>query len=429
MSIVIQPPTSYLPPITEIATFTSVQLLDALSYLRSLYRPKVRGSRRKRAVAQSSSKIVEQRPSKAAPYPSDDNDIQRIRSDAFERSYAIRWLTVLIAQIEAWEELSQTDRAIQGDLDMVVQPTAAHTEMLIQQAASLLAVCAGVAAAGKLQRVFTFESSDAGKIEVQVTDIPLENHDYASVGAQTWGGACVLAEMIVENPERFGMGLEAPLGDHDEYAGRTLRVLELGAGTGLVALTAAKMMHVSPAWKNRQADVVATDFHPSVLTNLEANIDANFFPTAFDDRAPSVSISSHFLDWSIFPETTPKPLVFSSPFDIVLGADIVYETQHAVWIRDCLKLMLRYPDQPTLSETAVPAFHLVIPLRPTHVFESSTVEAVFPWADKCPHENLPELVILSQESIVCDAGGDREIGWKHADEDVEYVYYRIGWLV
>jgi hypothetical protein len=48
---VLCPPTSYLPPIAKIASFSVTQLLDALTYLQSLYHREVCGSRRKRAQA------------------------------------------------------------------------------------------------------------------------------------------------------------------------------------------------------------------------------------------------------------------------------------------------------------------------------------------------------------------------------------------
>ena len=138
------PSTSCLVPIAKIATATTTQLSESLQHLRSLCRPQVRGSRRRRR---------------------EEND--DVWSDAFERAYAIRWLTTLIAQLEV--------RTIKpGD-----------TDSLIQQAASILATCAGVAAAGKVQREFTFQSTLLGKICVALTDIPLDNHDYGSVGAQT----------------------------------------------------------------------------------------------------------------------------------------------------------------------------------------------------------------------------------------------------
>ena len=371
----IHPPTSHLPPIAKIASYTSAQLLDALIYLRLLYNPEVRGSRRIRAGQPTKSHL------------SDDSDaVQLIRSDTFESSYAIRWLTTLISRMEDIQEST---------------PDTLHTDILIQQAAALLAICAGVAAAGTVQRIFYFESDEVGRIEIPLTDIPLENHDYASVGAQTWGGACVLAEMIVENPTRFGLSDTSPIND--------LRILELGAGTGLVGLTVAKLL---VALGSRRTTVVSTDFHPSILANLKANIDANF--PAKDD-GDITTVVSHFLDWSSFPVLSSIPAVLSEPFDIILGADIIYEAEHADWIKNCLKRLLRYPSRIPGSQTTS-LFHLVIPLRPTHTFESSTIENVFQWENR----DHTEPVVLSKESIFCDAQGG--IG----NEMVEYVYYRIG---
>ena len=383
------PSTSCLVPIAKIATATTTQLFEALQHLRSLCRPQVRGSRRRRR---------------------EEND--DVWSDAFERAYAIRWLTTLIAQPEA--------RTIKPDL-------IGDTDSLIQQAASILATCAGVAAAGKVQREFTFQSTLLGKICVALTDIPLDNHDYGSVGAQTWGGACVLAEMTAEHPSRFGLGTRlGPSASSDGPLSRPLRILELGAGMGLAGLTVAKLLETSPPNSNTtlhpRPTIVLTDFYPAVLDNLQTNIAANF-PSPPDDTDRAVLVNSHPLEWSSFSTTETIPDVLSTPFDVIFGADIVYEAQHAVWIRECLKSLLSYPDG--LNED--PVFHLVIPLRPTHTFESSTVEEVFGSGDRVLEGPQRELTILSKESIICEAYGDGGVERSHTDDDVEYVYYRIGW--
>jgi predicted nicotinamide N-methyase len=380
------PPTGYLPPIKDIRIYPlkSASLNDALYYLRRIYNPEVRGSRRRR-------------PLKNTLF----TELDSLRTDLFERTYAIRWLTALISQL--------------GNEDSDSDPPSLHlhqpsTEDLLQNAASLLAICAGTASAGVIVRQFVFENrheeEDINLINVELVDVPLDNHDYRSVGAQTWGGACIMAEMIVDHPRQFGF--------HQHHAEcSTFRCLELGAGTGLVSITVTKMIQKSMK-KNTKLEVVATDYYPSVLTNLERNVYLNF-P---ESPSASVRILTRALDWSTFSSQTNHDPVFESPFDLILGADIIYESQHALWIKSCLTKLLRKPSSTSPSDIS-PTFHLVIPLRATHIVESNTIEQVFPLNNHIS----TELVINHKEIIICDAESGRE------GEDVEYVYYKIGWGV
>ncbi|KAG1811984.1 hypothetical protein EV424DRAFT_1349456 [Suillus variegatus] len=97
-----------------------------------------------------------------------------------------------------------------------------------------------VAAAGIITHNFIFGSIDEQRrVEAQLTDIPLDNDDYGSVGVQTWGAASVLAEMILEDPERFGL----------------LNVLELGAGTGLINLVVMKLLDALPSFNHPTLEV------------------------------------------------------------------------------------------------------------------------------------------------------------------------------
>ncbi|KAI6125183.1 putative methyltransferase-domain-containing protein [Pisolithus thermaeus] len=411
--VITKQPTSFLPPIAKIASYTSTQLLDALTYLKLLYNPEVRGSHRIRsnpAHSRGSWPIDVER------HRSDEDDgVHLIRSDTFERSYTIRWLIALVARMED----------LQGSIDNTQIESAStfhgsvHPEILIQQAASLLALCSGVSAAGTVERVFSFDSGKIGRIDVRVTDIPIENQDYRSVGAQTWGGACVLAEMIVEHPEQFG--LDFRIGEDYTCGKRPLRVLELGAGTGLVGLTATKVLVASSAERDFRTTVVATDFYPSVLDNLRANIDRNF-PGDLGDG--TVTITSHFLDWSKLPTMSSVPELLSEPFDVVFGADIVYEADHAAWIKKCLERLLHHPCT-SAACSSVAIFHLVIPLRPTHLLEAGSIETTFRWTSDIPRGDHPELAILSRETILCEAYRDRDA--KRDRDVVEYLYYRIGW--
>lgn len=396
MTVAVSAPSTHLPPIGRIQTYSAEDLTKAVHYLRLIYNPDVRGirrvDRRRERTTQdlppATSLAPSLKPGSRRPTISSDPDLEALRSDAFERAYAIRWLTALVSQVY---------QLLEADADSASETPA--FEALLQQASALLAICAGTASAGTITRTFRFHSG-AAPIEVQLTDVPLENQDYGSVGAQTWGSACLLAEMLVEDPGAFGL---SPAAAH-------LRVLELGAGTGLVSVTLGKLL-------GTDALVVATDFHPSVLANLQNNVATNF---ASADMPSTPSVSAHFLDWAKFPALADPPAAFEEPFDYIFGADIIYEAEHALWIKNCVEKLLR---RPTPSRPR-PTFHLVIPLRPTHTLESSSIEEVFPPIEVC--NAGATLVSLSKEVIVCEGSGDVR-SRNGVSEEVEYVHYVIGW--
>jgi predicted nicotinamide N-methyase len=382
-------PTSHLPPIQRIGTYPPGDLSDALKFLRLIYNPEVRGSRRYNPCVRADPRGSSQN--------SQDSELDDLRSDAFERSYAIKWLMALISQVESWK----------GAMDGEDTSSASHErerEFLVQDAAALLAICSGTAAAGVIVRDFIFLTNRERReaLKVNLTDVPLDNQDYGSVGAQTWGGACVLAEDIAEHPQRFGFS---------NHQHKNLRILELGAGTGLVSLVVGKLFESMA--EHPPVTVIATDYYPSVLTNLEANVRSNFPSSDAPEASNHVNISTHSLDWSSFPDELDHNYPFDEPFDVILGADIIYEEQHAVWIKSCLHQLLRKPDR----AGPAPAFHLVIPLRRTHASESSTIETVFPKQESAKST----LGILSKETILCEAGNG--LGTGH----IEYACYIIGW--
>ena len=413
---VVLPPTVRLLPIKKIPDSTVAALTDAVAYLWQLYNPEIRGiryaSRTQCPLSQSASApIATRRRSSASIAQSVNLAWDSIRADHFEKSYAVQWLTVVV---------SQTDHLLDEANDW---------ESVVQRAAHLLALCSGPASAGTRSRVFAFSPKAQGSVgstpmvRVQITDLPLDNQDYSSVGAQTWGGACLLADMIIKEPQTFGLPTSPALS-------ASPRVLELGAGTGLVGLAVAKFL----TSVNTPADLILTDFHPSVTDNLRQNVIANSFP-----NPGPVSVSVEPLDWSLFPaayahgaHSTP----FDRSFDVIYGADIVYELQHAQWIKGCVELLLRKPipdarGEPRADRAKPPSFHLVIPLRSTHTAESHTVEDVFPFAPSVRVElDLPgaasavlhTLAIVAKEIIVC---GDI---WSDDPREVEYVHYTIAWV-
>ncbi|TRM59791.1 putative methyltransferase-domain-containing protein [Schizophyllum amplum] len=378
-------PSIRLPAIGSIPRQSILELSACISYLRKIYNPHVRGSSRIREPVLDESSV------KLTSNISLSDDVEaadELRGDAYERAYSLRWLSALVAYLSCLENVP---------------------ESTLDDATSLIALCAGPASAGILTRNFSFPATHLDlppTIDVRLTDIPLDNHDFHSVGAQTWGGACVLAEAIAEDPQSFGF----------VQSRRALRVLELGAGTGLVGIATGKVVQ---ALGMLDARIVATDFYESVLHNLVANVRWNF-PQNNDT---GVVFDCHRLDWQAFPrEHAPAPPL-DEPFDVILGADIVYEAAHATWIKGCLERLLSRKSSKLISTSShialSPTFHLVIPLRPTFDSESSTIETVFPTASEA--SSVPQLVIEGKDIIVCDAGS----GVK--GEVVRYAYYRIGW--
>jgi predicted nicotinamide N-methyase len=362
------PPTAYLPSIRTIKDSSPERIKDALEYIRTVYTPAIRGAQRigqHRVFGLSASECAIHA---LVPTSSNTSDLEGLAEDTFERSYVIRWLTALTFLLSSDE--------------------ASLPEPIIHATASLLALCSGTAGAGAVTRQIILPSGCV----VRLTDSPLDNGEYASVGAQTWGGACVLADMLSAQPGTFGLDSAKPV-----------RLLEFGAGTGLVSLALAKTLEAGTG------TIIATDFYPAVLENLKRNI-------ADNGPCPSnVQVLVRPLDWKAFPVTfdaSTSDADLAAPCDALFGADIVYELEHAQWLRACAMRLLK---RPSVHED--PRFHLVMPLRPTHVAETSSVEDVFPLASSNDKAEL-DLVIVSKDVILCAA---------ERGEEVEYVYYSIGW--
>lgn len=199
-----------------------------------------------------------------------------------------------------------------------------------------------------------------------------------------------MADMIVEDPAQFGIP--------ERCGSDKLRVLELGAGTGLVGLAIAHLLRL----RGVDSEVLLSDFHPTILKNLQGNVEANFS----ESSGGPVHVQSVPLDWSKFSTDDSQRTILGS-FEIIVGADIIYEEQHAIWIKSCLETLL--------SPSA--AFHLVIPLRRTHTIESSTIPLVFKEHPEAENEN--RLAILNQSRFTCDT--------EDGLDEVEYAMYKIGW--
>jgi predicted nicotinamide N-methyase len=91
---------------------------------------------------------------------------------------------------------------------------------------------------------------------------------------------------------------------------RGKRVLELGAGLGIPSLLAAL----------GGADVLATDWAEDAVELLRVNAERN-----------GLRLRAERVRWD-----EPQPLVRAGPWDVVLGADLLYEARNATQLLDLL---------------------------------------------------------------------------------------------
>jgi len=400
-------PISSLPPLRKLSAHTLGSIQQALVGLRSLYfpppPPKLVLHKRHPISARTHDLSA---PDSGYASAEDDNDeedeveeeevsqklighedIDAFRSDPFEREYAVKWLTGLIARSDIW--VSEAPEESCGD-------TSEERSRVVDDAASLLSSFAGdVEPEPALTREFSFPRSDgASPVCIRLNDRALLTTDHTSVGLQSWASSIILAERICWKPSSFHFdALDRP----------GVRILELGAGTGLLSIVASRFLP--------STEIVATDYHPDVLANLRSNVSTNI---PGQDQS---LISVHALDWSSPPTDGP----FSEgSFDVILAADVIYHPDHAQWIKSCAQRYLRRGHH---GDSYRPAFWLIIPLRSTgrHEGMDASVEQMFSILDPMAESSgKGELVVLRKEEMA------RRNGVGRADEG-SYVLFQIGW--
>ncbi|KAK3624608.1 Protein-lysine N-methyltransferase rrg1 [Elasticomyces elasticus] len=148
------------------------------------------------------------------------------------------------------------------------------------------------------------EVEDAGEMFEITLHEPAMTAD--SMGLKTWASSYLLAKRLSILREKLPrMGEEA-------------RILELGAGTGLVGLAAAVIL---------QRTVVLTDL-PEILPNLQRNVRDNAAVLA----THGAKVETAVLDWS-HPEDFTLPYngdrkLPPHTFPLILAADAVYSSAH-----------------------------------------------------------------------------------------------------
>lgn len=321
-----------------------------------------------------------------APAATEPQYIEDLRADDYERQFAIRWLTNFIARAE----------------ELLVEVQDDVRQRLIDDASYILASFSSATDAeqeddgGAIVRDFRFSvvGQEQDDVLVQLTDgTPATGSDHTDVGLQSWGASIVVSDIMCSNPEKFDLSAQ--------NLGQMPRIVELGAGTGLVGITMAKLL---PRIGVRDPVIVVTDYHPAVLDNLRENVSANF-----PDAAGDPPVQTCMLDWAA--PCLDAPL--HEPADMLVATDVVYAPEHAMWLRDCAAKMLASDG----------VFWLVASVRPVGRFEgvTDTVEGAFAECGVCPGANDGRaLRILSKEVV------DKRKGIGRGDE-IGYKVFRIGW--
>lgn len=331
-----------------------------------------------------------------------------LRADEYERQCAIRWLTGFIARAEELLLASDDDarQRLIDDASYILASFSSATTAEEDEDAGAIArefrfQVAGAAAAVGREEEEEEEGNTSNYIEVHLTDgTPATGSDHTDVGLQSWGASIVISDLMCSSPEQFGLTVE-------QMGTPSPRVIELGAGTGLVGITMAKLL---PRLGMPGAEVIATDYHPAVLANLAANVAANFGPTNNKKKPP---VQACLLDWAA--PCLDAPL--DRRADMLVATDVVYAPEHAVWLRDCAAQLLAREG----------VFWLIASVRPNGRFEgvTDTVESAFADRGACPRwegeeEEVVVLRILGQERL------EKRQGVGRADE-IGYKVFRIGW--
>lgn len=340
---------------------------------------------------------------------------QLARTDPFERNFALRWMTAFLARGLEW--VAEGAEVSEMELE--------DREAIYEGFSSLLSSCAKASEAGAILREFVFGEPDLVKglvVKVVLTDEDPSSTDHTSVGLQTWGSASVMAERVVKSPHLYGLSNRVT-----QQERTSIRILELGAGTGLLSLVIQKLLvHLGVS-----AQIVATDYHPAVLANLERNVAANSDMGAAPDEI-SASITVTPLNWELFHEANcSDELNLDAPcdqrFDVILGADVVYQPQHAQWLAGVARKLLKKPSR-TNNTSHHPVFHLIVANRATRGATYSSIREVFP-SFTGSGESADLQVSSDGELKLCvvDSADHAHVkGVGRADES-GYREYRIEW--
>ncbi|KAK2038506.1 methyltransferase domain-containing protein [Colletotrichum somersetense] len=391
------PPSSRLPPLRTLERLSEADITSALQSLSAIYCPlpvsvafQLTPETQKithHDTSLADSGYVSETDDDHEEVDGRDHHIAALKVDAFERSFAERWLTGFIARAETLP-CFESDEACQRALDQascVLESFFTASKDDDEQDAQNQ----------DYAREFTFDLVLPGSHTLR-TSVPItvrlndrlagtNSADPDDVGLQSWGASILFSNIMCASPARFGLA--------QPELGPSPRVIELGAGTGLVSLILRGML---PHLGATSPTIVATDYHPAVLENLRTNVSLNY-PVSGVQHVQTAA-----LDWSAPVLEVPLDI----PADVIVATDVIYAPEHAVWLRDCAAYLL--------APNGV--FWLLVTVRRNGRFNgvSDSVEAAFMATHSPARADGKRLTILRSEELEKRTGVGRgdESGYK-----------------
>lgn len=373
-------PSSSLPPLRGLQVATRDDIAAALQNLQAIYcplrLPLVLLRDKQPQITQVDSGYASEDEVAKEEWDADSEDhLTALRADEFEKNHSVRWLTGLISRAAG---LPFSDEECAEIIDEASFILASFTESSDEDEDHALT------------RDFSFPNAlSMEPITIRLNDAPLSGTDHTDVGLQSWGASIVFSELMSASPTAFDLN-NLPA---------AASIIELGAGTGLISLTIAK---IASYLLTTAPSIIATDYHPAVLENLKRNVRTNFSDAPLDN----LPVESMLLDWS------RPPTELESSADMLFAADVVYAPEHARWLRDCAMHLLKSNG----------VFWLVVTVRTHGKFEGipATAEAAFRESSAAAKDGKV-LRILEKQML------EKKQGIGRGDES-GYMLFKIGWV-
>lgn len=120
------------------------------------------------------------------------------------------------------------------------------------------------------------------------------------------------------------------------------RILEIGSGMGLSGIVAARLARLF----NPKAEVVLSDFNEVVLHNLEQNVRLNEDEEFQNNtRGDMKTTTIEKLDWDLLRTESAGTFssTFQTPFDVIIGSDMICSDSDALGVAAALEKLLLKP--------------------------------------------------------------------------------------